>query len=72
MPNQPCKTTVRDQDSGHRQMHQRSWTLPEHDGLMDQDPASPIPQHALIRYGMDMVAISSPLPFYDGNEVMIQ
>jgi len=62
MPNQPCKATVRDQDSGYRQMHQRSWILPEHDGLMDLDPASSIPQYALIRCGVVMVAISPP-PF---------
>ena len=49
MPNQPCKATVREQDPGNRQRHLRSRIPPEHDGLMDQDPASSIPQLTVIR-----------------------
>ena len=65
MPNQPCKATVREQDPGYRQRH---------DGLMDLDPASSIPQHTVIRYdgvGVVRVAIFPLPPFSDGNEVMI-
>ena len=65
MANQPCKATVREQDPGYRQRHLRSWILPEHDGLMDLDPASSIPQHTVIRYdGVEVVRVAfSPPPF---------
>ena len=73
MPNQPCKATVREQDSGYRQRHLRSWIPPEHDGLMDLDPASSIPRLTVISYdGVEVVRVAiPPPPFYDGNEVMI-
>ena len=63
MSNQPCKATVREQDPGNRQRHLRSRIPPEHDGLMDLDPASSIPQHTVIRYdsvGVVRVAFLPP------------
>ena len=65
---------MREQDSGYRQRHPRSWIHPEHDGLMDLDPASSIPRLTVISHdGAEVVrvAIPPPPPLYAGNEVMI-
>ena len=65
MANQPCKATVHEQDPGYRQRHLLSWILPEHDGLMDLDPASSIPQHTVIRYdGVRVVRVAFPPPLF--------